>query len=68
MTRFRLLGLVAAAAIAALALGGLATFVRQTAASTFLVASAAVFVLVALLVVAGSVLGGRRVPDETPYW
>mgnify|MGYP006274659401 FL=1 len=62
------LGHLGAAAIAALALGGLATFLRLLPASTTLVASVFTFALVVVAVAAGIVLGSRDRPGRTAYW
>jgi hypothetical protein len=61
-------GRLGAVAIAALALGALATFLRLLPSSTTLVASIVTFVLVVVAVGAGVVLGSRDRPDETAYW
>lgn len=53
--------------VGALGLGGLAMLVGQTPASA-IAQSGLVVALVAVVVVAGVIFGGRDRPDDTPYW
>ena len=68
MTRFRLLGTVGIAVVAAMTLGGPAMFVWVTPGSSYPFASTLVFGFVAVAVVAGVILGIDDGPTETPYW
>jgi hypothetical protein len=71
MTRFRLLGLFGlfgVGVVAAMALGGLATFLRLTPGSDSLLPVVAVALLTVAVVGAGVVLGSGDGPDETAYW
>jgi hypothetical protein len=63
-----LVGHLSAAFIAAMALGGLATYARLLPSSDALVASALTFALVVVAVAAGVVLGSRDQPNKTAYW
>lgn len=60
--------LLVAGTVSALALGGLATYLRLLPDSASMGPSAATFALVVVAVVAGVAVGSRGVPDETRYW
>ena len=61
-------GHLGTAFVAAMALGGLATFARLLPGSDALVASALTFALVVLAVGAGVVWGSQDRPAKTAYW
>ncbi|KPN31839.1 hypothetical protein SY89_02594 [Halolamina pelagica] len=64
----RALGLLASGVISALALGGLATFVRLLPGSPTMAASGATFALCVVAVVVGVAAGTGDRPTETAYW
>ncbi|NHX35893.1 MULTISPECIES: hypothetical protein [Halolamina] len=64
----RALGLLATGVTSALALGGLATFLRLLPDSPTMAASAATFALCAVAVAAGVAAGTGNRPTETAYW
>lgn len=64
----RALGLLATGITSALALGGLATFVRLLPDSSTMVASAVTFALCAAAVVVGVAVGTGNRPTTTAYW
>lgn len=68
MVKSSAVGHLGTALVAALALGGLATFVRLLPSSPTLVASIITVALVVVAVGAGVVLGSRDRPDRTAYW
>lgn len=60
--------LLTAGAVSALALGGLATFVRLLPDSPTMVASAVTFALCVVAVAVGAAVGTGNRPTETAYW
>ena len=68
MSESRTVPLLVAGVVAAMALGGLATFFRLLPDAAATLPSAVTFVLCVVAVIVGSVSGAGGQPTETPYW